>query len=882
MPELPTGTVTFLFSDIEGSTRLEQAIGGAAYQKVLEDQAALMRKAFTPKGGVEISTAGDSFFVVFQSAPRAFEASVDAQRLIASHDWPEGASITVRMGLHTGEGKLGGDNYIGIDVNRGARIAAAGHGGQVLISGSTRGLVDGCLKEGISIKDLGEHRLKDLERPERIFQIVMPGLKSDFPSLKSLDARPHNLPSQMTSFIGRRSQIDAITSLIEGTRLLTLTGPGGTGKTRLCLAAGAELLDDFKDGVFFVPLGPISDAGLVVPTIAQTVGVKEAGTKAIEEMLHEHLSEKQLLLLLDNFEQILPAAASVSRLLAAAPKVKAIVTSRAVLHLAGEQEYPVPPMALPDYHNLPSLAALSQYEAVALFIQRASAVLPGFEVTNENAPAVAEICYRLDGLPLAIELAAARVKILAPQAILERLNKSLTLLTGGAADLPARQQTLRNAIAWSYDLLSDSERSFFRRLSVFVGGFTFESVDAVCNSAGELEMDTLDALASLGDKSLIKSRENSRFLMLATLRDFGMEELASDPDYEVIHENHATYFSEFTQEAAKHFMTPAQAEWMDRIEQEHDNIRAALRWSIERDRASLGLRIGYAIWRFWQFRGHLSEGRRWMSELLELASAQARDLSRAQGLSAIGSLVYWQNDFEATRGYYEESLELFRELGEESGIAESLYNLGYLVGLEGDRPEAIRLYEECLSMYLKLGDQSMAAYAEMSIGMIHGLDRNLEAARPFVEKSLQFFRHSGDGFGLYNTVGMMSEIHAGTGLYDESISEAREALEIAVRIGDLSGIGILLEYMTVPILAIGFALRAVILGGAAEGIKKRLEGGPPASLMQIEDPRISARDSLSEDEIEAAWQRGFQMSTEEAVAYGLADEDASTTSPSKN
>lgn len=882
MPELPTGTVTFLFSDIEGSTRLEQAIGGAAYQKVLEDQAAVMRKAFTPKGGVEVSTAGDSFFVVFQSAPRAFEAAIDAQQLISSHDWPEGSAITVRVGLHTGEGKLGGDNYIGIDVNRGARIAAAGHGGQVLISASTRSLVDGCLKEGIGIRDLGEHRLKDLERPERIFQIVIPGLKSDFPALKSLDARPNNLPAQMTSFIGRRSEIEAVTALMENNRLVTLTGPGGTGKTRLSLAAGAELLDDFPDGVFFVALGPISDEALVIPTIAQAVGVKEAGAKTIEEMLHEHLSEKQLLLLLDNFEQVIPAAAHVSRLLAAAPNIKALVTSRAVLHLAGEQEYPVPPMSLPDYQHLPSLAALSQYEAVALFIQRAGSVVPGFEVTNENAPAVAEICYRLDGLPLAIELAAARVKILAPQAILERLSKSLTLLTGGAADLPARQQTLRNAIAWSYDLLTDMEQAFFRRLSVFVGGFTFDSVDSICNPAAELEMDTLDALASLADKSLIKPRENSRFLMLVTIRDFGEEKLESDPDAEALRERHATYFSDLGKEAETHFRTPAQVKWMDRIEQEHDNIRATLRWAIEKDRAALGLDTGYAIWRFWQFRGHLGEGRRWMAELLDLASAQERDLSRARGLSAIGNLVYWQNDFEATRSYYEESLELFRELGEESGIAESLYNLGYLVGLEGDRPEAIRLYEECLSMYLKLGDESMAAYAEMSIGMIHGLDRNLEAARPFVEKSLQFFRQSGDGFGLYNTVGMMSEIHAGTGLYDESISEAREALEIAVEIGDLSGIGILLEYKTVPTLAMGFALRAVILGGAAEGIKKRLEGGPPASLMQIEDPRIGARDSLSEGEIKAAWERGFQMSTEGAVAYALSEEDFRATSPSKN
>ncbi|MBI3326484.1 MAG: adenylate/guanylate cyclase domain-containing protein, partial [Nitrospinae bacterium] len=460
MTELPTGTVTFLFSDIEGSTRLLQHLGDR-YTGVLAEYRRLLRAAFQAAGGHEIDTAGDGFFVVFHRATDAVAAAVAAQRAIAAHPWPEGAPVRVRMGLHTGEPTLAVGGYVGLDVHRAARICAAGHGGQVLLSQTTRALAQHDLAEGMSLRDVGEHRLKDLQRPEHLFQLVTLDLPADFPPLKTLDSRPNNLPAQPTSLIGRAREGVAARGLLQrkDVRLLTLTGPGGTGKTRLGLQVAADMLDDFADGVFFVSLAPISDPALVTSSIAQTLGLRESEGRPLHERLKDDLRDKQMLLLLDNFEQVVSAAPLVAELLAGCSQLKMLVTSRVGLHLSGEHEFPVAPLALPDPKRLPAVEALSQYAAVELFIQRALAVKPDFGVTNENAPAVAEICVRLDGLPLAIELAAARIKLLPPKALLARLGSRLQLLRGGPRDVPDRHQTLRRAIAWSYDLLDADEQA---------------------------------------------------------------------------------------------------------------------------------------------------------------------------------------------------------------------------------------------------------------------------------------------------------------------------------------------------------------------------------------------------------------------------------------
>src|SRR6266487_24969 len=530
MHYLPTGTVTFLFTDIEGSTRLLQQLGDR-YSRVLEECRRLLRAAFQKWNGHEVDTQGDAFFVAFARATDAVSAAVDGLHALVIHPWPENVEVRVRMGLHTGEPQLSSEGYVGIDVHHAARVMSAGHGGQVLLSQTTRDLVEHQLPDGVSLRDLGEHRLKDLQRPVHLFQLVIAGLPSHFPSLKSLDAYPNNLPVQPTSLIGREWEVASLVELLRRVdiRLVTLTGPGGTGKTRLALQVAAELSDLEWRGSYFVDLAPVSDAAQVIPSIASTLGLREERGRSPLECLTEEIDQNRVLLLLDNFEQVLDAAVHVSDLLVACPQLKIMVTSRAVLRVRAEREFAVPTLTLPDSAQMPGLEALMQYESIVLFVQRTQAVVPEFRLTDMNAPAVVEIVRRLDGLPLAIELAAARMKLLSPEALLARLNQPLQVLTSGARDVAARQQTLRNTIAWSYNLLDAQEQELFRRLSAFVGGCTLEAAEAVCAAGGDasagLADSVLDGVASLIDKSLLQQTEQEgeepRLRMLETIREYG-------------------------------------------------------------------------------------------------------------------------------------------------------------------------------------------------------------------------------------------------------------------------------------------------------------------------------------------------------------------------
>jgi predicted ATPase/class 3 adenylate cyclase len=618
-PHLPTGTVTLLFTDIEGSTHLLQQVG-EQYADVLATCRQLLRAAFHQWNGRKVDTQGDSFFVAFARATDAVSAAVDAQRALANHAWPEGTTVRICMGLHTGEPALTSEGYVGLDVHRAARIMSAGHGGQTLLSQTTSNLVEQYLPDDVSLRDMGEHRLKDLGRPKRLFQLVISDLPADFPPLKTLDISPNNLPIQPTPFVGWEQELAAVRDLLgrEEVHLLTLTGPGGAGKTRLGLQVAAELSDYFAAGVFFVNLAPISDPALVVATIAETLDIREGPGQPLLERLKEQLQQKQMLLLLDNFEQVVSAASQVTDVLAACPKLKVVVTSREVLHLRAEHELAVPPLALPDPKHLPDLAILSHYAAVALFLQRAQAVKPDFQVTNANARAIVEICARLDGLPLAIELAAARMKLLSPQALLARLSQRLAVLTGGARDVPARQQTLRDTIAWSYDLLTTEEQRLFRRLSVFVGGCTLEAAETLCGALddGYGAIPVLDGVGSLIDKSLLQHTEReaaegeeSRLVMLETIREYGLEALAASGEMEATRQAHAVYYFTLAEKAELEFWGPQQAERLDRLEREHDNLRTALNCLLERGEATesieMALRLGGALWHFWRVRNHI-------------------------------------------------------------------------------------------------------------------------------------------------------------------------------------------------------------------------------------------------------------------------------------
>ncbi len=633
MPELPTGTVTFLFSDIEGSTRLA-AEHAAAWPSILERHQEIMRAAFGAAGGIEAGTEGDSFFVAFPGAPDAVAAAVTAQRALAGEPWAPGTEVRVRMGMHTGEAGFSSATYAGLNVHRASRVAGVAHGGQVLLSDPTRALVEDALPEGVTLRDLGPHKLKDLEHPEHLWQLVIPGLQDAFPALPSAGTTPNNLPTRLTTFLGREREMAEVVELLRGTRLLTLTGPGGTGKTRLSLQVAARSLETYPDGVFFVELALIAEPELVMATIAQHLGLPDRGGRPAAERLAEHIADRRMLLVLDNFEQVIAAASSVSDLLAGSPNLTVIASSRSALRVSGEQEYPVPPLRLPDPAHLPPLSTLSQYEAVALFIERARAVKPAFEITNENAPAVAEICVRLDGLPLAIELAAARIRIFTPQAMLSRLESRLSMLQGGGRDLPARQQTLRGAIAWSHEMLEPADRSMFACLSVFVGGASIESIERVCTE--EVEGDPLNAVASLVEQSLVRQAEGAdgepRFSMLATIREYAMEQAQTAGSWDRLRERHAHLFRELAEASAGEIMGSGKRTWLDQLEEEHDNLRAALVWASEVGAAEVALCTSASLWRFWQMRGYLAEGLERVTQALALPHGAEHPRERADAL----------------------------------------------------------------------------------------------------------------------------------------------------------------------------------------------------------------------------------------------------------
>jgi predicted ATPase/class 3 adenylate cyclase len=671
MHELPTGTVTLLFTDLEGSTRLLQLLG-KRYADVLAECRDLMRAAFQQHHGHEVDTQGDAFFVAFARASDAVSAAVTAQRALAGHSWPEGAPVWVRMGLHTGEPDLASEGYVGLSVHHAARIMSAGHGGQVLLSQVTCDLVEHDLPEKVSLRDLGEYRLKDLRHPHRLFQLVIAGLAADFPPLKTLDNSPNNLPIQPTPFIGREKEVTAVRQhlLREGVRLLTLTGPGGVGKTRLGLHVAAEVAERFKDGTWFVSLAAVSGPELVLPTIAQTLGLQEEGDRSLLDQLQVTLHEKQVLLLLDNFEQVASAAMQVADLLGACPQLKVLVTSREALHVRAEREFPVPALALPDLKHLPDLATLSQYEAVALFIERAQAVKPDFQVTNANAPAVAEICARLDGLPLAIELAAARVKLFPPQDLLTRLGQRLPLLTSSLRDVPARQQTLRKTIQWSYDLLAPQEQHLFRRVSVFAGGCTLQAIEALSASLGSASTSVLDDVASLIDKNLLQQTaqegEDVRLTMLETIREYGLEALETSRETEMARQAHAAYYLAMAGEAAQRFKNSQQAEWLERLEREHDNLRSTLWWTLEpaqaESRLEMALRLGDAMSEFWWVRGYLSEGGTFYEQLVTSSEGVAASM-RARVLYVAADFANGRGDYHRAEKLCQESLVLYRVLG---------------------------------------------------------------------------------------------------------------------------------------------------------------------------------------------------------------------------
>jgi predicted ATPase/class 3 adenylate cyclase len=918
--DLPAGTVTFLITDVEGSTRLLQELGTVRYARALSGLRRMLRATFNEHGGTEVDTQGDSLFVAFPTAPSAARAAARAVKQLSS------GPLRVRIGIHTGTPLVGDEGYVGVDVHRAARIAASGHGGQVLVSASTAALLD-----DEPLRDLGEHGLKDLTEPQRLYQLVIPGVEKSFPPLNTLDNRPTNLATQPTALIGREHELAETADLLRSdeVRLLTLTGAAGTGKTRLALHLAAELLEEFPEGVFVVDLTTIRDSSLLTPTIAQTLVVRELPGQSLEGTLAEYLHGRRLLLLLDNFEQIAAGAPTLGVLLAAAPGLKLLVTSRTALRLAAEREYAVEPLELPDPERLPDVAALSHYDAVALFVERARAVRPDFEVTKANSRAVAEICARLDGLPLAIELAAANIRALTPQALLRHLQPRLKLLTGGPLDAPERQRTLRNAIGWSYALLSEAQQRLLSRLSVFVGGCDLEAVEAVCAFDARPDQGLIEGIVSLVSNSLLIEQDDSRgeprYWMLETIREYACEELDASGEADTLRRRHAEYFSTLgaRSERTLHYLAPAQRDEHasaglevplagtpeERAQRELPNLRAALQWTFNNGELELALRLAVAASWGWALSSAYTEGRDWVARALN-ETEYLQTLERARALFWLAEFAGWQGDFRNAETFNQRARALFEQHHDQVGVFRSLLGLTqFEVGL-GDLERARIALEEAGALADSLGSDHERALFLFKRAQVEGLAGNYEQAHAHLEDGLEVCRRIGapreqwvnqlinvGWFALEQhdlasaraaldeylaedsgkTPSGIASAHDGLGLvalYEGDRQEAalrfRESLAIADEAGAKRTVAAA-AYGLAAVEAIdGDAQRSLQLESAADVIRQST-GSPPSRQEQFIVARYldAARAAVTDDAHRPEQRKVSPIELDEAIAYVL-------------
>ena len=889
MPEYPSGTVAFLFTDIEGSTARWESQQQAMWTAV-ERHFALLRAAIEEHHGVLFKTIGDAVQGAFPTVPEAIAAAVAAQATLRAEDWGGLGPMRVRMAIHVGEAMPVGGDYLAPVLNRLSRVLSAGYGEQILLTAAARALAT-TLPPGHDLRDLGQHRLRDLLEAERIYQLVGPGLPSQFPPLKTLDRQPHNLPSQPTELIGRERELEGLQSLLTtpGTRLVTLTGPGGTGKTRLAVQAAANVLEAFPDGVWWTPVAAVTDPTLVLEALAASLGVREQAGQPLLATLIDHLRSRRTLLALDNLEQVLSVAPLLADLLAAAPDVVILATSREPLRLRGEREFPVAPLALPRAGMRVSQEAALASPAVQLFLSRAQAVKPDFQVTPENAAAIVAICQRLDGLPLAIELAAARVRLLAPAALLARLDKRLPLLTGGARDLPERQQTLRAAIAWSHDLLDGGEQALFARLAVFAGGCTFEAALAVADAGSGVAIDLLDGIDSLVQKSLLRQSddlaEEPRFTMLETIREFGLEQLAVRAEEEdAVRAAHAAFFRRLVNEALDR---DDEVLSYDELERESGNLRAALDWHEGHREATAALEFAAELRWFWWVRGHLREGQARLETALRDA-ATAPPALRANALSGLGVLLEATGDYERAKICHEEALVLYREVGDEPGIAEALENLGIIASSKGDLARSRSIREEVLALRRTMGDLRGIAVALINLGNVNYVEKDSDGAIALYEEARDLAARAGDqwirSMALANLGGALIQKARGGEADPSSIADLeargleyiRESLGISRSVGDLERI---LEnlLMLADVAAPNDPRQAAMLLGAA-GALAAASGHQlnPADPDQYSRVMTTVRASLDDAAFDAAWREGERQDLDELLAVAL---DSAWTAP---
>lgn len=752
MPRLPTGSITLLFTDIEGSTRLLQQLG-KRYAAVFRDCRRLLRAAFQQWNGFEVDTQGDSFFVVFERAVDAVRAAANAQRALFSAQWPEGSVVRVRMGLHTGEPQPTDEGYIGLDVHCAARIMSAAHGGQVLLSRTTCDLIATDMPDDVQLRNLGDYRLKDIAGPNQLFQLVIPEIPADFPPLAATSSRRplQDLPSPATSFVGREADVAAISALLcrADVRMVTLMGTAGVGKTRLALQVASQLGPQFRDGVCFVPLEQASSIDMFQQTLAQALTIQEEKEHSLPEQIKAALRDLTLLLVFDNFEQVLPASVEVAALLAACPKLKALVTSRALLRIQAEHLFEVLPLPLFNPKLPPDLAALSHNAAITLFVQRAQAVQPDFQLTAANAPAVASICARLDGIPLALELAAARVRHFTPSVLLARLERGSALLQRETRDVPARQQTLRGAIAWSYELLEPVERQVFRRLSVCVNGATQEAAERICSSEAQEDIPTI--LDALVDKSMLLRRgredQQQRYRQLQTLREYGLEQLSASAELESTRAAHASYYLSWAEQVAPRLSGAEQISWLDSLEQDYDNVRAALEWFLEGSagREEQALRLCIALLGFWEIRGYMAEGLAFLERALSKRQIAPPSI-QMQALYGAAFLALMLDDHTRAAELLRECQSLFRVGSDRTGMANILRLQGYLALATSSYKLARRLLNEALTIFLEEGDTVKIPATREALAQIAIVQGEYTTAQSLLNKNIAAYQARGEQY----------------------------------------------------------------------------------------------------------------------------------------
>ncbi|MEP6670875.1 MAG: adenylate/guanylate cyclase domain-containing protein [Chthoniobacter sp.] len=877
MVTLPIGTITFLFSDIEGSSKKwEQHPDAMRVALAAHDK--MLRAAFEGEGGYVFKTVGDAFCVAFDTALQALSGALQAQRDLRRMAWEGIEELKVRMAVHTGAAEHRDGDYFGQSLNRVARILASAHGGQVLFSLPAEELVRDHLPPGVQLRALGEHRLRDLARPEHLFQLVTSDLPSQFPALRSLESVPNNLPVQLTTFIGRERELGEVKRLLGSTRLLTLTGSGGTGKTRVSLQVGAELLEQFHDGVWFVEFATIDDGALVVETVAGLLDLRQEAERSLLTTLTSFLRNKQLLLILDNCEHVVAACARLAEtLLRSCPQLRILASSREPLSIAGETAWPLPPLSLPNHwrdlgDGPDAFERLSEYEAVRLFIDRATLARPAFQPTNENIVTIAQICWRLDGIALAIELAAARIRVLTLQQIVERLDDRFHLLTTGSRTAVPRQQTLRSLIDWSHDLLSEPERVLFRRLSVFARGRTLESIEAICSDATLETWGIVDLLTQLVDKSLVYVEKEpvtgARYFMLESIWDYANEKLVNAGEADTFRVRHLDYFMAYAEKISPQLRGPQQKEWLDRAEQEAMNLRFGIETSQELPgEVAKGLRLMTAMQRFVEVKGLFKEAREHFGKLLVHPDASTRDLVRARAVAAAGRLAWIADEMPAVLALHTEALELFRELGDNRGVAQALADLAFhALDCLQDIPQAKKLLDEADALAQPLNEPRILAHIRHIRGVMAASEGDFAGAFALEEEGLSYYQQIGDtwlGIILAWNVGVNATV---LGRFAEAHNRLSNCLRIGLELGNRWGASYPLEALATLAVAQRQYDRAARLFGAADAQRTRIGLVPQAA----DHPAMRAVFSQATDfhgpAIEQARAEGRSLSLDAAIA----------------